>query len=167
MEREVALKKLERNRVQMERTLRSAVQTLEDKFILDENMLVVLDLICDGNSARAVLDKEIEDLAEKLEELQRSSGVRDFEVRSCRNFDKQASLLQRRLEQLGGISDEKCMKEIRDMAEASLSINTTCRVDESSVSNRKCSKFTDTKYNRSTLEGIKENMEKETTVSEM
>lgn len=28
MEREVALKKLERNRVQMERTLRSAVQTL-------------------------------------------------------------------------------------------------------------------------------------------
>ncbi|KAK9273940.1 hypothetical protein L1049_018752 [Liquidambar formosana] len=144
MEREVALKKLERNRVQMERTLRSAVQTLVSG----------RKKICDGSSASAVLDKEIEDLAEKLEELQRSSGVRDFEVRSCSNFDKQASLLQRQLEQLGGISDEKCMKEIRDMAEASLSINTTGRVDESSVSNRTCSKFTDVEVLRRKMEGL-------------
>jgi hypothetical protein len=84
-----------------------------------------------------VLEEEIHDLAEKLKKLQRSSGVKDFEVRKCSNFDKQTSLLQRRLEKFGATSDEICVKEIREMAEASLSIKTSCRVDDSFVSSGK------------------------------
>lgn len=90
----------------------------------------------------SVLEEDIEDLAEKLEKLQRSSGTKDFEVKKCSNFDKQTSLLQRRLEKLGGMSD-KCVKEIQEIAEASLSINTSCSVGKSSVSSRRCNKFMD------------------------
>ncbi|CAK9164707.1 unnamed protein product [Ilex paraguariensis] len=122
MEREFALKKLERNRVQMERTLRSAVRTL----VSGRNK------IYEGENVNTVLEEEIEDLAEKLEELRRSSGVVDFEVRDCSNFDKQASLLQRRLGKLGGLSDEKCVKEIQELAESSLSINTIHEIDNES-----------------------------------
>ena len=85
-----------------------------------------------------VLEKEILNLAEKLEKLQRSLGLKDFEVRKCSNFDKQATLLQRRLEKFGVTSDEICVKEIQEMAEASLSIKTSCRVDDSFVSSGKC-----------------------------
>ena len=55
-----------------------------------------------------VLETEILDLAEKLEKLQRSLGLKDFEVRNS-NFDKQATLLQRRLEKFGVTSDEICI----------------------------------------------------------
>ncbi|KAA8549766.1 hypothetical protein F0562_001216 [Nyssa sinensis] len=118
IEREFALKKLERNRVQMERTLRSAVQTLVSG----------RKKIYDGKSIGAVLEEEIKDLAEKLQELQKSSGVKDVEVRNCSNFDKKASFLQRRLEKLGGLSYDKCVKEIQEMAEGSLSIHTSHKV---------------------------------------
>ncbi|XP_019163430.1 PREDICTED: myosin heavy chain, clone 203 isoform X2 [Ipomoea nil] len=94
MEREFALKKLERNRVQMETTLRSAGKKK----------------IYEGKNGNAILEEEIEDLEEKLDELKRSSkkNNRDFEITKCSsNFDKQASLLQRRLEKLGGLSDQK------------------------------------------------------------
>ena len=84
-----------------------------------------------------VLETEILDLAEKLEKLQRSLGLKDFEVRNCSNFDKQATLLQRRLEKFGVTSDEICVKEIQEMVEASLSIKTSCRVDDSFVSSGK------------------------------
>nr|GMD12920.1 putative WEB family protein At1g65010, chloroplastic isoform X1 [Ipomoea batatas] len=102
MEREFALKKLERNRVQMETTLRSAVQTL----------ISGKKKIYEGKNGNAILEQEIEDLEEKLDELKRSSNKnnRDFEIKKCSsNFDKQACLLQRRLEKLGGLSDEKCL----------------------------------------------------------
>ena len=55
-----------------------------------------------------VLETEILDLAEKLEKLHRSLGLKDFEVRNS-NFDKQATLLQRRLEKFGVTSDEICI----------------------------------------------------------
>lgn len=58
-----------------------------------------------------VIEEEIEDLEEKLEELQRSSGIKDFEVQQSSNFDKKASLLQRRLEKLGGLSDGACISQ--------------------------------------------------------
>ncbi|XP_030951823.1 uncharacterized protein LOC115975244 isoform X2 [Quercus lobata] len=128
MERDIAVKKLERNRVKMEKTLRSSVQTL----------LSGRKKICEGEDVSVVLEKEILDLAEKLEKLQRSLGLKDFEVRNCSNFDKQATLLQRRLEKFGVTSDEICVKEIQEMAEASLSIKTSCRVDDSFVSSGKC-----------------------------
>ncbi|KAI8526188.1 hypothetical protein RHMOL_Rhmol13G0289500 [Rhododendron molle] len=127
VEREFALKKLEKNRVKMERTLRSAVRTLGRKKIYE------------GKNANVVIEEEIEDLEEKLEELQRSSGIKDFEVQQSSNFDKKASLLQRRLEKLGGLSDGKRVKEIREMAESSFSINTKGENND----NRSDNRFTD------------------------
>lgn len=60
----------------------------------------------------AVLEEEIEDLAEKLEVLQRNSGIKDKEFKKCSsNFDKQVCHLQRRLEKLGGLSDDKEFQE--------------------------------------------------------
>lgn len=47
------------------------------------------------------MEQEIEDLEEKLIELQRNSSVRDFEIRQCSHFDKEAVVLQRKLEKLG------------------------------------------------------------------
>lgn len=87
-----------------------------------------------------VLEEEIKNLTEKLEKLQRRSGVEYLEVKSSSNFDKQACLLQRRLVKVGATSNETCVKEIREMAEASLSVNkTNCRVDDPSfVSNENC-----------------------------
>lgn len=130
IEREVAVKKMERRRVQVERLLRSAVQSL----------LSGRNKICDGENVIMVLEEEIKNLTEKLEKLQRRSGVKYLEVKSSSNFDKQACLLQRRLVKVGPTSDETCVKEIREMAEASLSINkTSCRVDDLSfVSNQNC-----------------------------
>ncbi|GFZ20700.1 hypothetical protein Acr_28g0014050 [Actinidia rufa] len=133
VEREFVLKKLERNRVQMKRTLGSSVQTLGRKKIYQ------------GKNANTVLEEEIGDLEEKLEELQRSSGIKDFEVRQCSNFDKKACLLQRSLEKLGGLVDEKCAKEIGVMAEASFSITKNDKINDKSFDSGHKSniKFTD------------------------
>ena len=82
-----------------------------------------------------VLDEEIQELIEKLERLQRRSGVKDSEGRKCSNLDRQVSLLQRRLKKLGGELDEICVKEIQEVAEASFSIKTNCSVHETFASN--------------------------------
>ncbi|KAK4419579.1 hypothetical protein Salat_2370800 [Sesamum alatum] len=128
MEREFALKKLERNRTKMERTLTSAVQTLVSG----------RKKIFEGKNVNAVLEEEIDDLAEKLEELQKSSRTKDDEVQNCSNFDKKASLLQRRLR---GLSDENRRKELQELTESSLPINTmnhgiairNCKTDNKST----------------------------------
>lgn len=67
----------------------------------------------------AVLEEEIEDLAEKLEELKKSCKSKDVEVRHCSNFDKKACLLQKRLEKLGGLTDEKTLKELQQLTHQS------------------------------------------------
>ncbi|XP_047323767.1 uncharacterized protein LOC124927405 [Impatiens glandulifera] len=91
MEREFALKKLERNRTQMEKTLRSSVEAL----VLGRKK------IYEGKSVNNVLEEEIEDLEEKLAELKNTSNeAKDVEVHKCSNFDKKSALLQRRLENL-------------------------------------------------------------------
>ncbi|KAJ6755207.1 MYOSIN-LIKE PROTEIN [Salix purpurea] len=131
MEREIAVKKMERRRVQMERILRYAVRTL----------LSVRKGICDGRDMRMVLDEEIQELIEKLERLQRRSGVKDSEGRKCSNLDRQVSILRRRLEKFGGESDEICVKEIQEMAEASLSIKTNCSVHETFASDHSCNQM--------------------------
>lgn len=84
------------------------------------------------------MEKEVQELVEKLEKLQRGSEVKDFGVGNFSNFDKQASLLQRRLGKFGATSDEICVKEFREMAEASSSMETSCQVNESLVSSGKC-----------------------------
>lgn len=72
----------------------------------------------------AVLEEEIEDLAEKLQVLQRNSGIKDDEFKKCSsNFDKKVCHLQRRLEKLGGLSDDKPSHELQELAESRLNMN--------------------------------------------
>ncbi|XXG46161.1 hypothetical protein AAC387_Pa02g1076 [Persea americana] len=154
MEREIALKKLERNRLQMERTLQSAVKTL----VLGRKK------IFEGKNLGILLEQEIEYLVEKLEELQKSSGFRDFELRECGNFDRQASVLRRKLEKIEQVSEEtKCVREIREMAEASLKIESCNRFDKVSGSDRKSRFATDVETVRRKMEllsrGMLERME--------
>ncbi|KAM0045942.1 hypothetical protein Hdeb2414_s0009g00309911 [Helianthus debilis subsp. tardiflorus] len=98
MERKLALKKLEKNRVRIERTLQSALQNLANG----------RKKLCEGKNMEVVLEEEMRELAEKLEELQSSyNGRKDRELLKCKNFDKKALCLQRRLEKLGGLTDDE------------------------------------------------------------
>nr|XP_011459502.1 PREDICTED: cingulin isoform X2 [Fragaria vesca subsp. vesca] len=128
MEKEIVVKKMERIRVKMERTLNSAVHTLVSG----------RKKISEGRNATMVLEEEIQQLVQKLEKLQRNLGAKGMKVRKSSNLDKQACLLQRRLEKFRGTSDEICVKEIQEMAEASLSIKPSYRrTDDNLVSSGK------------------------------
>ncbi|KAH1219857.1 hypothetical protein GmHk_12G033681 [Glycine max] len=127
MEKEIAVKKLERTRVQMETTLRSALHTLVSGRIK----------ICEGKNVDKVLDEEIHELTLKLQRLHRRSKVKDLGARKNRNFDKQASVLQRRLEQIGGSSDEIYLREFQEMENISLSIKRSSIVDDNVVASGK------------------------------
>lgn len=81
------------------------------------------------------MEEEIEDLAEKLEELEKSTRAKDYEVRNCSNFDRKACLLQRRLEKLGGLSEESCAKELQEVAQSSLLSANNSIDKESSICN--------------------------------
>ncbi|KAI3687817.1 hypothetical protein L1987_81520 [Smallanthus sonchifolius] len=97
MERKLALKKLDKNRVRIERTLKSALQ----------NLASGRKKLCEGKNMEVVLEEEMRELAQKLEQLQSSyNGSEDRDIRKCKNFDKKALRLQRRLERLGGLTDE-------------------------------------------------------------
>ncbi|CAK8576944.1 unnamed protein product [Lathyrus sativus] len=128
MEKEIAVKKLERSRSKMERTLRSVVHTLVSGRIK----------ICEGKSIDMVLDEEIHELTKKLQKLQRRSRVKEFEGRkSSRNFDKQVSVLQRRLEKIGGPSDGIYLREFEEMENVSLNVRRSSRFDDSVVASGK------------------------------
>ncbi|KAJ4767397.1 myosin-like protein [Rhynchospora pubera] len=104
MEREVAVRKLDRHRNQMETALRSAVDTL----VSGRKKI-------DGTG----LDEEIQDLEDILEDLQveKEGGRQSFrQLQRCRgrNFDRQASTLRRRLERMP-VSEEVSVKEIREI----------------------------------------------------
>nr|DAD28535.1 TPA_asm: hypothetical protein HUJ06_030003 [Nelumbo nucifera] len=119
--REVALKKMEKNRK-----------------------------LYEGKNVSVMLEEEIKDLKEKLEELQRSSCIKNFEFHKCINFYKQEA--------------EECVKEIQEIAEASLMISKNCRTKECFVSDRK-SWFVDVENLRRKMEvlskGMLERMEEE------
>ncbi|CAN4119865.1 unnamed protein product [Withania somnifera] len=123
MEREFALKKLERNRLKMEKTLRSALQTL----------ISGGKKIFEGKNVNAVLEEEIKDLAEKLEELKKSCNNKDVDVRHCGNFDKKACHLQKRLEKLGGLTDEKTLKELQQLARSTNEIDKETKLTSTDV----------------------------------
>ncbi|XP_028552731.1 uncharacterized protein LOC110110382 isoform X3 [Dendrobium catenatum] len=89
MEREVALRKLDRNRVQMESALTSLMETM----ISGRKKI---DGRC-GNAPMA-LDEEIEEILAKLEEIHGGFRWTKLKVgRSGGNFDRCASSLRRRL----------------------------------------------------------------------
>ncbi|KAG9456469.1 hypothetical protein H6P81_000977 [Aristolochia fimbriata] len=150
MEREVALKKLERNRTQMEKTLQSAVQA----------MILGRKKMFEGrNAGTTLLEEEIEELEKNLAELQKSSRDRDHETRRCCNFDKKASILRRHIEKLETISEEKkCVREIREMAEASLRVDSSCYSSENHVLPNRRSRLTDVEMIRRKMEGLSKGM---------
>ncbi|GAU49734.1 hypothetical protein TSUD_43210 [Trifolium subterraneum] len=80
--------------------------------------------ICEGKNIDRALDEEIRELTGKLKKLQKRSTVNDFErrSRSSRNFDKQVSVLQRRLEKIKGPSDEIYLREVEEMENVSFSV---------------------------------------------
>ncbi|GAB4835232.1 hypothetical protein Ancab_000141 [Ancistrocladus abbreviatus] len=144
MERGIAVKKLERERAFMETTLKSAVHTL----------ISGKRKICEGKSVNEVLEEEIEDLAKMLVELQRSSRLRDFELGNCSNFDKQASLLQKKLKN-GSASERKCVKETQEMEDPSLyMLDAEDGIPGDLASDHKCHKFADVEILRSKMEGL-------------
>ncbi|PPS12572.1 hypothetical protein GOBAR_AA08078 [Gossypium barbadense] len=120
--------------------------------------------ICEGKDVNLVLlEEQINDLVEKIEKLQKRTGVKELEVKKCSNFDKHVCLLQRQLQKFGfgGLSDEEiCVKEIREMAEASLSIK---------ISNEGSGSFASTSHHhnrnveslRRKMDGLLESMEEE------
>ncbi|XP_023512177.1 uncharacterized protein LOC111776979 isoform X2 [Cucurbita pepo subsp. pepo] len=103
MEREITNKKLEKMKVRMERTLKSAVQAL----VSGKNK------VYEGKDMEMVLEDEINDLAKKLERLRRGSRNKQIVIRKCSNFDKRASLLQRKLEKIDGNSGELIATETK------------------------------------------------------
>jgi small subunit ribosomal protein S2e len=95
--------------------------------------------ICEGKNIDRALDEEIHELTEKLKKLQKRSTVKDFEKRrrSSRNFDKQVSVLQRRLEKIGGPSDEIYLREFEEMEKVSFSVKRSSRFDDTVVASGK------------------------------
>ncbi|KAL6505377.1 hypothetical protein OROGR_025194 [Orobanche gracilis] len=123
IEREFALKKLEKNRIKMESSLRSAFQTLVSGG----------RKIFEGKNVSDVLEEVMEDLAEKLEGLQKSSrNHKADEVRKCSNFDKKACRLRRGLEDLGGSSNENSRKGLQELDELSLRVDVNSGIDKAS-----------------------------------
>ncbi|MED6172985.1 hypothetical protein PIB30_055168 [Stylosanthes scabra] len=131
MEKEIAFKKLQRTRSKIDATLRSALRTLVSGRIK----------IFEGEDIETVLDEGIRELTEKLQRMQkrspsstkaRVSNNKDYssEGRSInsrtKNFDKQVSVLQRRLDKIGGSSssDEIFLRQFQEMENISFSVNT-------------------------------------------
>ncbi|GMH10312.1 hypothetical protein Nepgr_012153 [Nepenthes gracilis] len=134
MENEIAVKKSQRERAYFEGTLKSAVHTLisgKKKFR-------------EGKSVNAVFEEEIGELATKLVELQRSPRLRDADLQNCCNFDKLASLLQRKLEKLSSSSYERSILAIHSAKHG---------IARDFASNRKCSSF-DVETLRGEMEGL-------------
>ncbi|KAL4592166.1 hypothetical protein LXL04_005152 [Taraxacum kok-saghyz] len=138
MERKFALKKLEKNRVRIERTLKSALQ----------NLASGRKKLCEGKNMELVLEEEMKELTEKLEELQSSyNGREDRELHKYKNFDKKASRLQKRLEKLEALPDDED-KEMKTKASFHDQFNS--EVNE----NKSQPKSTDVRILERKMEGI-------------
>ncbi|KAK1305474.1 hypothetical protein QJS10_CPA10g00208 [Acorus calamus] len=121
-ERDIALKKLERERVDTESTLKSAVQTLVSGR---------RKIGRDGARQSIGLNEEIRGLEAKLQEMKTISGgggLRGSRI-GCRNFDRQAEHLRRRLEKLRSSDpdpteeEEESVREIRVVPESRSSVS--------------------------------------------
>ncbi|KAI3521118.1 hypothetical protein L1887_10579 [Cichorium endivia] len=100
--------------------------------------------LCEGKNIEAVLEEEMKELAEKLEELQSNyNGGDDRELRKCKNFDKKASRLQRRLEKLGGLPDDERNKEIKNDASFHYQSNVDANENTSILDRKSQPKSTD------------------------
>uniref|UniRef100_A0A7N0RHG3 Uncharacterized protein n=1 Tax=Kalanchoe fedtschenkoi TaxID=63787 RepID=A0A7N0RHG3_KALFE len=139
MERELALKKLKRNRARMERLLRSALQ------ILISGRDKVGGSVCDS------LDEEIEAMRCKLVDLQRVSGAKVFESHqrdTSSSFDDQDSNSLSRLV----LDGNQIPREIQELAEASLSIHASSAAERSF--GESSSRFTEMELLSMKMEGL-------------
>ncbi|KAI3791913.1 hypothetical protein L2E82_05779 [Cichorium intybus] len=111
--------------------------------------------LCEGKNMEAVLEEEMKELAEKLEELQSSyNGGDDRELRKCKNFDKKAARLQRRLEKLGGLPDDKLNKEIKNDASFHYQSNVDVNENTSILDRKSQPKSTDVEKLERKMEGL-------------
>ncbi|KAF5819344.1 hypothetical protein HanXRQr2_Chr02g0076561 [Helianthus annuus] len=82
MERKSALKKVEKNRMRIERTLKSALKSVASG----------RKKLCEGKNMEVVLEEEMKELTKKLEELQSSYNVEevngDCSVLTCKSQNK-------------------------------------------------------------------------------
>ncbi|MFS7914893.1 hypothetical protein Hanom_Chr02g00158901 [Helianthus anomalus] len=133
MERKSALKKVEKNRMRIERTLKSALRSVASG----------RKKLCEGNNMEVVLEEEMKELTKKLEELQSSYSVEevngDCSVLTCKSQNKSTDV-SFRTQKSKGILDqmEKDYRSIINNSVAS-SASTSNRIDFSdhlSFSNR-------------------------------
>ncbi|XP_074310558.1 uncharacterized protein LOC141646583 [Silene latifolia] len=146
MEREVAVKKLESERSSLHRSLKSAVHSL----------VFGKKKISEGENVSSVIEEEIEELSKKLVELQRrSSGLKSPELQNCSNFDKQASELQKQLEEYNEIDqNDVCVEEVEDLSVASLSTECTRKMKTYGGSKRHSIKLADVEKLRRKMERL-------------
>ncbi|KAL8227049.1 hypothetical protein R6Q57_016881 [Mikania cordata] len=92
MERRFALKKLEKNRVRIEKTLKSALKTVASG----------RKKLCEGKNMEVVLEEGMKKLSEKLEELQSSYNGEvneDCSILTCKSQNKSTDLSKRIFDQ--------------------------------------------------------------------
>ncbi|KAK4758161.1 hypothetical protein SAY87_019462 [Trapa incisa] len=93
MEKEIAVTKLDRSRLHLEQTLRSAIEAL----------ISGRKKICEGKNVAGVAEEEIPNMVEKLKELRKSSrSVKYATGDGGGNFDQRITILQKSLQKLGG-----------------------------------------------------------------
>ncbi|KAI3823472.1 hypothetical protein L1987_04910 [Smallanthus sonchifolius] len=93
MERKSALKKLEKNRVRIERTLKSALKSVASG----------RKKLCEGKNMEVVLEEGMKELSEKLEELQSSYNGEvngDSSILTCKSQNKSTDLSRGMLDQM-------------------------------------------------------------------
>ncbi|KAG0489097.1 hypothetical protein HPP92_007908 [Vanilla planifolia] len=140
MERELALRKMDKNRAEMESVLRFALETL----VSGKKRI-------GGKSASKEMmtfDKEIRELQAKLEEIRSDSRPRSrIHSRSAGNFNQRALLLRRRLKKM----EETTVREIHEVAEYSDVVSASKEKENLPV-------FADVEMLRRKMEGLSRGM---------
>ncbi|KAK7404310.1 hypothetical protein VNO78_05099 [Psophocarpus tetragonolobus] len=117
MEKEIAFKKLERTRLKIHSTLSSALHTLLSARIM----------LSQGNNVDMLFDQHIHHFTRNLQRFHQSSKLhKDFRTK---NFDKQLSVLQSRLEKIGGSSDQ-IVADFQDIQNIRFSIKSSSTIDD-------------------------------------
>ncbi|XP_076897341.1 uncharacterized protein LOC143550607 [Bidens hawaiensis] len=96
MERKQVLKKLKKNQVRIERTLKSALKSVASEANAP-NVLQGRNKLCEGKNTEVVLEEEIKKLTEKLEELQ---------INYIGEVNGDCSMLTRKSQKSKGILDQ-------------------------------------------------------------
>ncbi|KAL4198393.1 hypothetical protein AMTRI_Chr03g45650 [Amborella trichopoda] len=143
MERRVAEEKWLRRRSDMVEAMRSVVHTLN----LERKKL------CKNPNLQIVLHQQVRVLQDQIEEMQRDSEEKEAEGHG--NFDRRTSFLRRKLAGFrpSNAGEDEGFREIREIAEQSLSITHCCTSADNSVSDP-CNRISDIMVLREKLETL-------------